>query len=297
MKNVRFMTTVYERSGPLSDMFVPHQETISLPLKKKMYRSSIAVIALLMTIAVPALFSGGGTGSFFSDQENSTGDTFAAGPLAITVDAVPPGATLFLGQAGQTFTLTVTPIANTLPFRYKVSAAASGNATFCAAVTAVGTAPLAYSGPAASLTTSDTNSLTPWSLVLSLPSPAPGVVDGQLCNLDLKYDAYQEGGAVGTEYHDTQHVVLHLVADPPVAPSGPVPTTTPEPTPTPTPTPEPTGSATQDVAPTPTPTPVSTEDVTLTPTPTEDPTPTPDPVTQDSAPVIPSDPPADLPPQ
>ncbi len=295
MKNVPIMTTVYERPGPLSDMFVPHQVEISLPAKKqRVYRSPVVVTALLMLIAVPALLTGGGTSAYFSDNEQSTGNTFAAGPLDFTVSSVPTGATLFLDQAGENFTLTVSPIANNLPFRYKVSAAASGNPAFCAAITAIGAAPLAYSGPAASLTTSDTNDLTPWSLVLSLPLPATGVVDGQLCNLDLTFEGYQEGGAAGTEYHDTEHVILNLVADPPViAPQSasvstptptptpteiPTPTETPIPTPTPTPTFEPSGPPPEQVVIEPTPTPEPQPEVTPTPMPDEIVTPTPTPV-------------------
>ena len=229
--------TVYKRSGPLSDMFVPYQVEVFVSVqKKRIYRSSIVATALLMLIAVPALLTGGGTSAYFSDNEQSTGNTFAAGPLDFTVSSEPTGATLFLDKAGQNFTLTMAPVANSLPFRYKVSAVASGNPAFCAAITAVGAAPLAYSGPAASLTTSDTNDLTPWSLTLSLPLPATGVVDGQLCNLDLTFEAYQEGGAVGTEYHDTEHVILNLIADPPVSAPQPVSVLAPPP-PIETPTP------------------------------------------------------------
>lgn len=141
------------------------------------------------------------------------------------------------------------------------------------------------------LTTSDTDSLTPWTLTLSLPSPAPGVVDGQLCDLDLTYEGYQVGGVLGTEYHDTEHIVLHLVADPLVVTAQNLVVVTPTPSPTPTedPVPTPTPTPTEEI--TPTPTPVPTEEVTPTPTPT------PDPVTQDPPPVTLSDPPADPLPQ
>ncbi len=285
MKNISIKATVYERPGPLSDMFVPHQVTVSLPIYKRIYRLPVVVIALLMIIAVPALLSGGGTGAYFSDHEQSTGNTFAAGPLDFIVSSVPTGATLFLNQAGENFTLTVSPVAGSLPFRYKVSAVASGNPAFCAAITAVGAAPLAYSGPVASLTTSDTDSLTPWSLVLSLPLPATGVVDGQICSLDLTFEGYQEGGVIGTEYHDTEHVILNLIADPPVvAPqsaSAPVPTPTPEPTIIPTPTlevtPEPSPTPIPEPSVTPTPIPEPTITPTPTPEPTVIPTPTPEP--------------------
>ena len=285
MKNISIKATVYERPGPLSDMFVPHQVTVSLPLHKRIYRSPIVVTALLMILAVPVLLVGGGTGAYFSDHEQSTGNTFAAGPLDFIVSSVPTGATLFLNQAGENFTLTVSPVAGSLPFRYKVSAVASGNPAFCAAITAVGAAPLAYSGPVASLTTSDTDSLTPWSLVLSLPLPATGVVDGQICSLDLTFEGYQEGGVIGTEYHDTEHVILNLIADPPVvAPqsaSAPVPTPTPEPTIIPTPTlevtPEPSPTPIPEPSVTPTPIPEPTITPTPTPEPTVIPTPTPEP--------------------
>jgi hypothetical protein len=65
-------------------------------------------------------------------------------------------------------------------------------------------------------TTSDTATLAPWSLTLTLNGTSPPIIDGQQCILDLTFEAYQEGGAVGTEYHDTEHVTLLLTADPPV---------------------------------------------------------------------------------
>jgi hypothetical protein len=230
MRNAPFMTTAYARTSPMADMFVPHRVAVSLPMRRRTYRASTVAAALLAIIAVPALLTGSSTGAYFSDLEQSTGDTFAAGPLDFTVSVVPPGATLVLGQAGETFTLTVTPIAGSLPFRYKVSAVTSGDAAFCSAITASGAAPLAYNGSASALATGDTNDLTPWSLTLTLPSPSPSVVDGMKCNLDLTYQGYQEGGAVETEYHDTEHVVLNLVADPPqLPPPPPASSTTPPP--------------------------------------------------------------------
>jgi predicted ribosomally synthesized peptide with SipW-like signal peptide len=213
MKNFRAVT--YERSGPLSDMFVARAVGIS-PIRPISHRATRVVAAALFIAALPVFFFPGGTLSYFSDDEHSTGNTFAAGPLGLTVTPDHTSATLFLNQAGETFVITPAAIAGSLPFRYKVSGAASGNAAFCSAIVASGSAPFVYTGSTTSFTTSDTNILSPWSLTLSLPSPAPGVVDGQKCILDLTYDAYQEGGAVGTEYHDTEHVLLTLTADPPV---------------------------------------------------------------------------------
>lgn len=215
MKKTSHRVIAYERPGPVSDMFVPQRISIS-SIAMPARRAPRFVSALLLLVAAPALLYQGSTLSYFSDREASTGNTFAAGPLDFTVTPDHTSAILNLGQLGETFVLTVAPVTGSLPFRYKVSGAASGNATFCAAISASSSAPLPYAGTITAFTTGDTDSLAPWSLVLSLPLPAVGVVDGQICILDLAFEAYQEGGAVGTEYHDTEHVVLTLTADPPV---------------------------------------------------------------------------------
>ncbi len=216
MKNFRHSAIAYERSGPLSDMFVPHAVTLASP-QQISRRGFVFVLAALLIAAVPTFFLPGGTLSYFSDVENSIGNTFAAGPLDFSVASNIASTTLIAGQVGQTFGITVTPGNDSLPFLYSVSGSTSGSAPFCAAITASGSAPLSYSGAASAIFATSTSSLAPWSLVLTLPAGAPGVVDGQICILNLTYQAYQQGGVVNTEYHDTEHVILTITADPPVA--------------------------------------------------------------------------------
>lgn len=220
MKNLRSTAVVYERPGPVSDMFVPRYVSIA-SIVAPIRRTPRFFSVLMLLITAPTLLYQGSTLSFFSDSEVSTGNTFAAGPLDFTVSPDHPSATLIAGQTGETFVMTLAPGAGSLPFQYKVSGAASGNAAFCAAITASGGAPLPFSGSAGAISTADTASLSPWSLTLTLPSGAPGVVDGQMCILDLTYQGYQEGGIAGTEYHDTEHVILTLTADPPLIPPPP----------------------------------------------------------------------------
>lgn len=217
MKKFHSTAVVYERPGPVSDMFVPRHVSIAA-IAAPIRRAPRFFSVLLLLITVPTLLYQGSTLSFFSDSETSTGNTFAAGPLDFTVSPDHSSAILVAGQTGETFVITVAPIAGSLPFQYKVSGATSGNAAFCSAITASGGAPLPFSGSAGAISTTDTTSLSPWPLTLTLPSGAPGVVDGQMCILDLTYQGYQEGGAAGTEYHDTEHVVLTLTADPPPTP-------------------------------------------------------------------------------
>jgi len=217
MKNLRYSAIAYERPGPLSDMFVPrHILMSSSPIVATRRHAPKFLIAFLLLVTMPALMYQGSTLSYFNDTEVSTGNTFAAAPLDFTVSPDHSSATLIAGQTGETFIITVAPIAGSLPFQYKIAGATSGNAAFCSAITASGSAPLPFSGPASSISTGSTASLSPWSLTLTLPSGAPGVVDGQMCILDLTYQGYQDGGAVGTEYHDTEHVILTLTADPPI---------------------------------------------------------------------------------
>ena len=214
MKHARYSAIAYERPGPVSDMFVPHRVRISLAVAPPR-RISKFVSTLLLLVAVPALLHQGGTFSYFSDTEASTDNTFAAGQLDFTVSSDHSSATLIAGQTDEIFVITVTPGAGSLPFRYKVSGTEAGSPPFCAATTAFGRAPLLFSGSAASISTGDTDSLVPWSLILTLLAGAPDVVEGQVCTLDLTFQGYQDGGVAGTEYYDTEHVILTLTADPP----------------------------------------------------------------------------------
>jgi hypothetical protein len=205
---------VYERAGPVSDMFVPHVATIA-PVERTSRRVSGIVLAALMVSAIPVFVVPGGTASFFSDQEQSTGNTFGAAPLGIVVAADHTSATLVAGAAGETFVITPSPATSSLPFSYEINAVTSGSAPFCKAIIASAGAPVPYSGPA-SFSAGPTTTLASWPLTLALPANSPGVVDGQICILDLSYDAYQLGGVPGTEFHDTAHVILTLTADPPI---------------------------------------------------------------------------------
>lgn len=212
----RLTTVVYERPGPVSDMFVPHRVVITFGAAPRERRLPTLVCALLLLLGVPVLVHESGTIAYFADQEATTGNTFAAGPLAFGVLADHNQATLIAGEGSEPFVLTLTPQADSLPISYSVVASTTGDAAFCSAITASGGAPLPYAGALATLATAPTDSLSPWTLALTLPANPPGVVDGMTCTVDLTYHGYQQGGAPGSEYHDDQHVQLLLTADPPI---------------------------------------------------------------------------------
>lgn len=196
---MRYLVTTYKRQSPLADMFVPIRESIALP-KERALRAGTLVAALMMIIATPVLVTESATLAYFSDIERSIGNTFAAGPLDITAIVDHDTATL-APEAPEIFNFTVMPTAGSLPLVYEVNTFKSGDADFCNAL-ALNGVPVAPS-----------NNFAPWQVDIEYGG---GAEEGAQCQVDFTFHAYQEGGALGTEYHDVEMISLMLTADTPL---------------------------------------------------------------------------------
>lgn len=177
--------------------------------------------ALLISFALPGallLTHAGFTALTLSDLEQTTGNTFAAGLLDLSLTtASETSAQLQPGEEnGHTVIPVLTSSDDNLLFSYGVHAATEGDATFCSvlSVRAV-SGPVAYLGPAAALSTGTTTDMTPLELLFFIPANM-AVPPSVSCTITLTYTATQEGAAPGTEYHDDEHLVLTFTTPSPV---------------------------------------------------------------------------------
>ncbi len=166
---------------------------------------SVALLVLLMNTS--------STISYFSDNEPSRANEFAAGLLDF---AVSPSDTVefFIGPENggdETLVPVFAPMSGSFDTRYRVFAQKqSGQTTFCNNIQASATtSPFTYSGPLLSLSTGDTNIQGPWMLALSLSSLS-GVSHTDVCYVDLIYRGWRDGASEGEGYVDEERVRLSL---------------------------------------------------------------------------------------
>jgi predicted ribosomally synthesized peptide with SipW-like signal peptide len=214
----------YVRKNVMADMFVVEAVPVRVPEVKvleKPTRPPYFLLTVMMLIASIALSQTSTTSAYFSDAEQSTGNTFAAAPLFFTLAGTPGEGTLGAGDS-VAFTYTPTPGAGSLPFAYNVTASTTGgDPALCGALTAaVSAPPFTYSGLLNALTSGSLSDLTPAVITVALPGSATGFADGAVCNLDIVYTAWQVNGTPGTQYHDVQKVPLtiHAAVSQPVIP-------------------------------------------------------------------------------
>lgn len=211
----------YVRTSPLEDMFVLRTIEENTPSIRTLFseRAFLSVLSLLIPLS---LFVGNTSTTilYFSDSEASSGNTFAAGPLDISLS--PNGLVEGTISEGESGVYSIAPVLShpldTLPYSYEVSATVSGNQPFCNALLVDGSAPpLSYSGLANAFSAGPTEDTTPWNLTFSIPDGSL-ITGGAQCLVHLVYSAYQHNGALLTEYHDEEHVDILLTYVEPVLP-------------------------------------------------------------------------------
>lgn len=185
----------------------------SVSVKKQKLRAiPIACIALLFPLTTTLLGGSGSTILFLSDTERSAGNLFDAGRLDISLSvSEATEATIGLGEAaGHTITPVITVPPLTLPFSYTVDAVTGGNPAFCNALQVIGTPPpLSYNGSVNGFSVGTTSDQTPWALHFFVPDGAVISANAQ-CMITITYDAFQDGGLPGIEYHDEEQITLLL---------------------------------------------------------------------------------------
>lgn len=190
--------------------------------KQRLHALPVAFVALLFPLTTTLLGGSGSTILFFSDSERSVGNLFDAGRLdiALSVEEATE-ASLGLGEeAGHTVVPVISVPPQTLPFSYTVDAVAGGNSAFCNALQVMGTPPpLSYNGSVNGFSVGTTSDQTPWQLHFFVPDTALLPIGAQ-CMVTLTYDAFQDGGQEGIEYHDSEHITLLFTFNPapPAAP-------------------------------------------------------------------------------
>ena len=174
----------------------------------------VAVPFSILSVALLVLLGNTGTTiSYFSDNEPSRVNEFAAGLLDFTVspsDMVE----FFIGPENggdETLVPVFTPISGSFDTRYRVFAQKqSGQVAFCNALLASATtSPIVYGGQLLSLSTGDTTTSGPWPLSLSLTSLL-GVSHNDVCYVDLIYRGWRDGASEGEGYVDEERVRLSL---------------------------------------------------------------------------------------
>jgi predicted ribosomally synthesized peptide with SipW-like signal peptide len=215
---------VYMRRTAMADMFTVESipaRALEAKVSEAPTRPPYFLFTVIMLVASIALSQTSTTSAYFSDLEQSTGNTFAAGSLFFTLAGTPGDETLGAGDS-TAFTYTPTPGTGSLPFAYTVTASSTGgDPVLCGALTAtVSAPPFIYIGLLTALTSGPQIDLTPAVITVGLPGNATGFADGAICNLDIVYSAWQTNGAPGTQYHDVQRVPLtiHASVAAPVAP-------------------------------------------------------------------------------
>ena len=148
--------------------------------------------------------------SYFRDEETSTGNIFRAGLLGFSVAAEGTGYT-FDGPTdpdGGYHTSLVIPDAGSLPMQYKISIEKNaGSDVFCSALAVnATTSPLLYTGTLLGLSTT-TSSQGPFDFGILL-TDAHGLVDGDICTIDIVYLGWSLASTTPFGYTDVQRTRL-----------------------------------------------------------------------------------------
>lgn len=151
--------------------------------------------------------------SYFNDLENASGNNLNAALLDFTVNAVEYSGEVVVGETGIMFDPTASGEPGSLQLEYKVAAEKiSGSDTFCNALVATASGSLAYIGPLVSLSAGPTVSVGVYEVGITMPDDT-GVVDGDVCVVDLVYTGWYQNAPDEEGYVDEERVTLTLTAN------------------------------------------------------------------------------------
>lgn len=213
---------VYERVRPMDDIFarkiVPVFSPVKIPTKNTSNKNaSFYTLVTMMLVVSLALGNIGGTSSYFADNEKS--DRNALSASAIDVVASVDGAEFSLsvvGGEGQLVTPIIIPEPISAAVQYTVRVEmTSGSQIFCNSLNVLADAPpFTYDGPLLLLSTASTTVTGPWPLSVRVQGDASGVLNGDVCAVDLVYTAWR-AGVLNGGYDDEERIALKFIASVP----------------------------------------------------------------------------------
>jgi predicted ribosomally synthesized peptide with SipW-like signal peptide len=171
-------------------------EHVSNERRKKM--NGKAILASLLTIGVAATMLGVGTFAYFSDTETSSGNTFTAGTLDITLGSATYSMNILNMKPGDTKTVTLDVNSiGTLPLNYTITTSLTGsimkgvvdNDPYVSAIR-VDSAP--YSAPETLSAANGTDNSDTVEVDITLPYAAGNEYQGLSGSLDITFDAVSQ---------------------------------------------------------------------------------------------------------
>lgn len=197
---------------------VPVFSPVKIPIKNTTNKNaSFYTLVAMMLVVSLALGNIGGTSSYFADNEKS--DRNALSASAIDVVASVDGAEFSLsvvGGEGQLVTPIIIPEPISAAVQYTVRVEmTSGSQVFCNSLNVLANAPpFTYDGPLLLLSTASTTVTGPWPLSVRVQGDASGVLNGDVCAVDLVYTAWRAGVLAGG-YDDEERIALQFTASVP----------------------------------------------------------------------------------
>jgi len=163
-------------------------------------KTKIGILASILMIGIVAMAAGTGTLAYFDDEETSTGNTFTAGVLDISLNPATYSADIGNMQPGKTETVSVT-VCNigTLPVVYTISALVSGGIMLgengglddpYVSATRVDTS--AYSNPESLSVSGGGDACDDVEVDITLPSTAGNHYQTRSGNIDIVFSAGQQ---------------------------------------------------------------------------------------------------------
>jgi len=182
------------------------------PVRRLSFFAVVVLIGMSYTLA-----HAGTTISFFNDIEKALGNALSAIALDFSVNAADSPLDVYVGVealGGATIVPVVTPEPGSFPIEYKVTAEKTGGVDeLCNALHAVATTtPFDYDGALLALNTATTSITGLWRLEIDIPSSAVEIAQGDVCNVDLVYSGWRDGGDEGVGYQDEERVPLTVRA-------------------------------------------------------------------------------------
>lgn len=202
----------------MDDVFLPKvsfSPTVAKSPNKKFSLYFVVVPTLVVSLALGNI---GGTSSYFADTERASANILSASAIDVvaSVDGAEFNLLVTTDAPGQSVTPLIIPEPTSAAVQYTLKVEmTSGSQVFCEALSVSADAPpFTYNGPLLSLSTASTTITGPWPMLVYVGGDASGVLNGDVCAVDLVYDAWG-ADVVSGGYDDEERVTLQFTASVP----------------------------------------------------------------------------------